>query len=61
MGFLDKLIGSTEARSDYRKARVDLADVSSAVSDANDGRYLAANRRVIAAEKKLPKWRRGPE
>ncbi|MGW7688863.1 hypothetical protein ACWGMA_08205 [Streptomyces asiaticus] len=62
---IDKLIGTKQARAAHREARQELAELSdrerrAGIRDETD-EFLAANSRVIDAEKKLPKWRRLPD
>lgn len=59
MGFMDRIIGTPEARTAHREARDDLERVSRRDREESD-EFLAANDRVIETEKDLPKWRRGP-
>ncbi|MGW4075978.1 hypothetical protein ACWELB_21115 [Streptomyces asiaticus] len=61
---IDKLIGTKQARAAHRQARQELAELSdrdrrAGIHEETD-EFLAANSKVIDAEKKLPKWRRGP-
>jgi hypothetical protein len=59
MGFMDRIIGTREARAAHREAREHLDEVSRRDREETDD-FVAANDRVIETEKKLPKWRRGP-
>ncbi|MCD9196051.1 hypothetical protein [Streptomyces albireticuli] len=57
---VDKVIGSREARAEYRAAKEELHRVSCRDQEETDD-FLAANGAVIEAEKKLPRWRRYPD
>ena len=56
---IDQIFGTPEARANHNAAREELAEVSSRTREETD-EFLAANDKVIAAEKALPKWRQGP-
>ncbi|CDR08543.1 hypothetical protein [Streptomyces iranensis] len=62
---IDRLIGTREARAAHRAARQELAEVSdrdrrAGLHDETD-EFVAANSKVNAAEKQLPRWRRLPD
>ncbi|KAB1146803.1 hypothetical protein F7R91_14590 [Streptomyces luteolifulvus] len=57
--FIDRLIGTKEARAKVRAAQQHLEEVSAGITEETD-EYLAANQAVIDAEEALPRWRRGP-
>jgi len=56
--FLDKLIGTTEARSEHRAARASLHFHAKASGHQETPAWTDANQRVIDAEQQLPRWRR---
>ncbi|KWT62856.1 hypothetical protein ADL21_06325 [Streptomyces albus subsp. albus] len=56
MGLFDKLIGSSEDRANYREAKTELEETSRRDRDQSDA-TVAANDRVVAAERRLPRWR----
>ncbi|MEU7201417.1 hypothetical protein [Streptomyces sp. NPDC045470] len=56
MGLFDSLIGSSEDRAEYREAKADLEEASRRDRDQSDA-TVAANDRVVAAERSLPRWR----
>ncbi|GAA2217994.1 hypothetical protein GCM10010400_75030 [Streptomyces aculeolatus] len=58
MGFMDRIIGTPEARAAHREAREHLDEVSRRDREETD-EFLDANNRVIETEKDLPRWRRG--
>lgn len=58
MGFMDRIIGTPEARTAHREARDHLDEVSRRDREETD-EFLDANNRVIETEKDLPRWRRG--
>ncbi|MDM4722732.1 hypothetical protein QTQ03_25200 [Micromonospora sp. WMMA1363] len=57
MGLFSKDLQKTEAIREYKEARRELERVSRGITEETD-EYLAANRRVIDAEKHVPWWRR---
>jgi hypothetical protein len=57
MSIRDRLLGTSEARAEYRDAKTELAQVAKRDRDETDD-YLAANDRVVATEQHLPRWRR---
>ncbi|MFI9231339.1 hypothetical protein [Streptomyces rimosus] len=57
MGLISKVFGSSENRAAYRDAKTDLENVSRRDRTESDA-TVAANDRVVAAEKNLPRWRR---
>jgi hypothetical protein len=63
MSIKNRVLGTPEARAAHRDARQRLAEVTAADRAASrheeTDEYLAANSKVIEAEKALPKWRRG--
>ncbi|WP_407563331.1 hypothetical protein [Streptomyces sp. 184] len=58
MGFMDRIIGTPEARAAHREAKGELDRVTRRV-ECDSGEHVAANDRVIETEQALPKWRRG--
>lgn len=56
MSIRDRIFGTSEARTEYREAKTELAQVAKRDRDETDD-YLAANDRVVQAEQQLPRWR----
>lgn len=58
MGFMDRIVGTPEARAAHREAKDELESVTRRVECDSD-EHVAANDRVVEAEQNLPRWRRG--